>query len=335
MKKDSGANIIFTAEELGIRGADCLGNELSTLKVAEVKFNGVVNVDYLDGYMLTNAPDGTYEVTFTATDRYGFTASKTITVIVGELPPEITVINTDNYVDSDTIIMFTNNGIADYLTVTGHGGDLSVTWRVIKNGVEELTSVNSITVSAGEFYEVYVTATEENTTSKSYILFADSALKGVLKTLNGKIVTAASGIQYVNCDGEVVFGVNTGKISEVVTDGNTEICLSDVTTSLQFFLPYATETGVSISFSLRIEGSFEGAGALITIGEKTIGEKTITVSDVGKDVAVAYDSVAWFPSEASGVPGMMFTLDSVTASELFLSDPNAKIYIDNIIIRAA
>ena len=103
-----------------------------------------------------------------------------------------------------------------------------------------------------------------------------------------------------------------------------------MTTGLQFFLPYATETGVSISFSLRIEGSFEGAGALITIGEKTI-----TVSDVGKDVAVAYGSVAWFPSEASGVPGMMFTLDSVTASELFLSDPNAKIYIDNIIIRAA
>ena len=331
VKKDSGANIIFTAEELGIRGADCLGNELSTLKVAEVKFNGVVNVDYLDGYMLTNAPDGTYEVTFTATDRYGFTASKTITVIVGELPPEITVINTDNYVDSDTIIMFTDNGIADYLTVTGHGGDLSVTWRVIKNGVEELTSVNSITVRAGEYYEVYVTATEENVSSKSYILFADSALNDVLKTLNGKIETAESGIQYVSCDGEIAFGINNaGKISEAITDGNTEICLSGVTTGLQFFLPYATETSVSISFSLRIEGTFEGEGALVTIGEETV-----TVVDVGKEVVVAYNSAAWFPSDVSGVPGIMFTLDSVTVSELFLSDSNAKIYIDNIVIRAA
>ena len=50
---------------------------------------------------------------------------------------------------------------------------------------------------------------------------------------------------------------------------------------------------------------------------------------------VAYNSAAGFPSDASGVPGIMFTLDSVTVSDLFLSDPNAKIYIDNIVIRAA
>ena len=182
----------------------------------------------------------------------------------------------------------------------------------------------------GEYYEVYVTATEENVSSKSYILFADSALNGVLKTLNGKIETAKSGIQYVRCDGEIAFGINAGKISEAITDGNTEICLSDVTTGLQFFLPYATETSVSISFSLRIEGTFEGEGALVTIGEETV-----TVVDVGKEVVVAYNSAAWFPSDASGVPGIMFTLDSVTVSDLFLSDSNAKIYIDNIVIRAA
>lgn len=330
VEKDSGANIIFTAEELGIRGADCLGNELSSLKVTEVKFNGVVNAGYIDGYTLANAPEGIYEITFTATDRYGSTATKTITVIVGKIPPEISVTNTDNYVNSDTVITFTDNGITDYLTITGHGGDLSVTWRVIKNGVEELTSVNSITVRAGEYYEVYVTATEENVSSKSYILFADSALSDVLKTLNGKIETAASGIQYVSCDGEIAFGINAGKISEAITDGNTEIYLSGVTKGLQFFLPYATETSVSISFSLRIEGTFEGEGALVTIGEETV-----KVVDVGKEVVVAYNSVAWFPSDASGVPGIMFTLDSVTVSELFLSDSNAKIYIDNIVIRAA
>ena len=330
VEKDSGANIIFTAEELGIRGADCLGNELSSLKVTEVKFNGVVNAGYIDGYTLANAPEGIYEITFTATDRYGSTATKTITVIVGKIPPEISVTNTDNYVNSDTVITFTDNGITDYLTVTGHGGDLSVTWRVIKNGVEELTSVNSITVRAGEYYEVYVTATEENVSSKSYILFADSALNDVLKTLNGKIETAASGIQYVSCDGEIAFGINAGKISEAITDGNTEIYLSGVTTGLQFFLPYATATSVSISFSLRIEGTFEGEGALVTIYEETV-----TVVDVGKEVVVAYNSTPWFSSDLSGVPGIMFTLDSVTVSELFLSDSNAKIYIDNIVIRAA
>ena len=335
VEKDSGANIIFTAEELGIRGTDCLGNELSSLKVTEVKFNGVVNAGYIDGYTLANAPEGIYEITFTATDRYGSTATKTITVIVGKIPPEISVTNTDNYVNSDTVITFTDNGITDYLTVTGHGGDLSVTWRVIKNGVEELTSVNSITVRAGEYYEVYVTATEENVSSKSYILFADSALKDVLKTLNGKIETAASGIQYVSCDGEIAFGINAGKISEAITDGNTEICLSGVMTGLQFFLPYATVTSVSISFSLRIEGTFEGEGALVTIYEGEEPVKVVDVVDVGKEVVVAYNSTAWFPSDASGVPGIMFTLDSVTVSDLFLSDSNAKIYIDNIVIRAA
>lgn len=329
VEKDSGANIIFTAEELGIRGADYLGNELSSLKVTEVKFNGVVNAGYIDGYTLANAPEGIYEITFTATDRYGSTATKTITVIVGKIPPEISVTNTDNYVNSDTVITFTDNGITDYLTVTGHGGDLSVTWRVIKNGVEELTSVNSITVRAGEYYEVYVTATEENVSSKSYILFADSALNDVLKTLNGKIETAESGIQYVSCDGEIAFGINNaGKISEAITDGNTEICLSGVTTGLQFFLPYATVTSVSISFSLRIEGTFEREGALVTIE----GEEPVIVVDVGKEVVVAYISTAWFSSD---LPGVMFTLDSVTVSELFLSDSNAKIYIDNIVIRAA
>ncbi len=62
------------------------------------------------------------------------------------------------------------------------------------------------------------------------------------------------------------------------------------------------------------------------------GEEPVIVVDVGKEVVVAYISTAWFSSD---LPGVMFTLDSVTVSELFLSDSNAKIYIDNIVIRAA
>ena len=94
--------------------------------------------------------------------------------------------------------------------------------------------------------------------------------------------------------------------------------------------PNSGEQSVSISYTLRIEGTFTQSGDLLKIGNTTV-----TAEDVGKNIAIQYTSVAWFPPEASGVAGYYFTLDSDIVQDLFLSDPNAKIYIDNIIIRAA
>lgn len=76
VKKDSGANITFTATEFGVSGEDYLGNEIKELKVTEVKLNDTVKAEYTDGYALNNAPDGTYKITFTATDRYGMQTTK-------------------------------------------------------------------------------------------------------------------------------------------------------------------------------------------------------------------------------------------------------------------
>ena len=188
VKKDSGETLTFTAAALGVSGADAFGNELASFKVTAVTFNDEVNSAYVDGYALTNAPDGTYKVTFTATDRYGLTTAKTIAVIVGELPPDITVTNIDNYVSAGTAIALGNSGITDYVTVTARGGGTaSVSYRVVKNGAEEMSVGGSLTVEAGAYYEVYITATEGTASSRSYILFADSSLGGVLKTMNGNV----------------------------------------------------------------------------------------------------------------------------------------------------
>ncbi len=331
VKKDSGANITFTAAEFGVSGEDYLGNELKELKVTEVKFNDTVQAEYTDGYVLNNAPDGTYKITFTATDRYGMQTTKTVTVIVGELPPEITVTNIDNYVASSTAVALGENGIANYLSVQGNGGgNVSVSYRVMKNGSEEIANAQSITVGAGEYYEIFVTATESNATSRSYILFAESSLSGVLKTLNGN-VEAVNG-EYIRYNGAVALKVVNGNISGMVSsNGNTEICLSGVKSGLQLFFPYATSVGLTVSFTVRVEGTFAEEGDLISMDNAF----NVTAADAGKNIAVTYSSSSWFPPEAFGIDGLYSTLDSITVSELFLSDANAKIYIDNIVIKAA
>lgn len=331
VKKDSGANITFTAAEFGVSGEDYLGNELKELKVTEVKFNDTVKAEYTDGYALNNAPDGTYKITFTATDRYGMQTTKTVTVIVGELPPEITVTNIDNYVASGTAVALGENGIANYLSVQGNGGgNVSVSYRVMKNGSEEIANAQSITVGAGEYYEIFVTATESNATSRSYILFAESSLSGVLKTLNGNIETVNN--EYIRYNGAVALKVVNGNISGMVSsNGNTEICLSGVKSGLQLFFPYATSVGLTVSFTVRVEGTFAEEGDLISMDNAF----NVTAADAGKNIAVTYSSSSWFPPEAFGIDGLYSTLDSITVSELFLSDANAKIYIDNIVIKAA
>jgi hypothetical protein len=331
VKKDSGANITFTAAEFGVSGEDYLGNELKELKVTEVKFNDTVKAEYTDGYALNNAPDGTYKITFMATDRYGMQTTKTVTVIVGELPPEITVTNIDNYVASGTAVALGENGIENYLSVQGNGGgNVSVSYRVMKNGSEEIANAQSITVGAGEYYEIFVTATESNATSRSYILFAESSLSGILKTLNGNIETVNN--EYIRYNGAVALKVVNGNISGMVSsNGNTEICLSGVKSGLQLFFPYATSVGLTVSFTVRVEGTFAEEGDLISMDNAF----NVTAADAGKNIAVTYSSSSWFPPEAFGIDGLYSTLDSITVSELFLSDANAKIYIDNIVIKAA
>ncbi len=331
VKKDSGADITFTATAFGVSGEDYLGNELKELKVTEVKFNDTVKAEYTDGYALNNASDGTYKITFTATDRYGMQTTKTVTVIVGELPPEITVTNIDNYVASGTAVALGENGIENYLSVQGNGGgNVSVSYRVMKNGSEEIANAQSITVGAGEYYEIFVTATEGNATAKSYILFAESSLSGVLKTLNGNIETVNN--EYIRYNGAVALKVFNGNISGMVSsNGNTEICLSGVESGLQLFFPYDTSVGLTVSFTVRVEGTFASEGDLISMDNAF----NVTVADAGKNIAVTYSSSSWFPPEAFSIDGLYSTLDSITVSELFLSDANAKIYIDNIIVKAA
>lgn len=330
VKKDSGANITFTAAEFGVSGEDYLGNELKELKVTEVKLNDTVKAEYTDGYALNNAPDGMYKITFTATDRYGMQTTKTVTVIVGELPPDITVTNIDNYVAPGTAVALGENGIENYLSVQGNGGNVSVSYRVMKNGSEEIANAQSITVGAGEYYEIFVTATEGNATSRSYILFAESSLSGVLKTLNGNIETVNN--EYIRYNGAVALKVFNGNISGMVSsNGNTEICLSGVKSGLQLFFPYDTSVGLTVSFTVRVEGTFASEGDLISMDNAF----NVTVADVGKNVAVTYSTSSWFPPEAFVIDGLYSTLDSITVSELFLSDANAKIYIDNIIVKAA
>lgn len=330
IKQDSGTGITFTAEALGMIGEDYLGNELADLKVTEVKFNDEVNAAYTDGYELTAAPDGVYKIKFTGTDRYGMTADLTITVKVGSTPPEITATRIDNYVAAATVITLTKTGIANYLTVTAED-DYTLSYRVMKNGAEEVANASSITVGAGEYYEVYVTATSGSKTSNGYILFAESSLNGVLKTLNGGTEVLNSGVNHCKQNGQVSFSSNAGKM-EIVTnpDGSASLCLGDIKSGLQFFLPYSEVTGVNVSFTLRIEGEFEGSGDLLTIGSTTV-----TTAQVGQTIAVNYDSASWFGGDNIGFSvNDHFTLDSVTVSELLSSCKNVKIYIDNIIVRA-
>lgn len=330
IKQDSGTGITFTAEALGMIGEDYLGNELADLKVTEVKFNDEVNAAYTDGYELTAAPDGVYKIKFTGTDRYGMTADLTITVKVGSTPPEITATRIDNYVAAATVITLTKTGIANYLTVTAED-DYTLSYRVMKNGAEEVANASSITVGAGEYYEVYVTATSGSKTSNGYILFAESSLNGVLKTLNGGTEVLNSGVNHCKQNGQVSFSSNAGKM-EIVTnpDGSASLCLGDIKSGLQFFLPYSEVTGVNVSFTLRIEGEFEGSGDLLTIGSTTV-----TTAQVGQTIAVNYDSASWFGGDNIGFSvNDHFTLDSVTVSELLSSSKNVKIYIDNIIVRA-
>ena len=176
-------------------------------------------------------------------------------------------------------------------------------------------------MGAGEYYEIFVTATEGNATSRSYILFAESSLSGVLKTLNGNIETVNN--EYIRYNGAVALKVFNGNISGMVSsNGNTEICL---------FFPYDTTVGLTVSFTVRVEGTFASEGDLISMDNAF----NVTVADVGKNVAVTYSTTSWFPPEAFAIDGLYSTLDSITVSELFLSDANAKIYIDNIIVKAA
>lgn len=200
----------------------------------------------------------------------------------------------------------------------------------MKNGSEEIANAQSITVGAGEYYEIFVTATEGNATAKSYILFAESSLSGVLKTLNGNIETVNN--EYIRYNGAVALKVFNGNISGMVSsNGNTEICLSGVESGLQLFFPYDTSVGLTVSFTVRVEGTFASEGDLISMDNAF----NVTVADAGKNIAVTYSSSSWFPPEAFSIDGLYSTLDSITVSELFLSDANAKIYIDNIIVKAA
>ena len=117
----------------------------------------------------------------------------------------------------------------------------------------------------------------------------------------------------------------------VSSNGNTEMCLSGVESGLQLFFPYDTSVGLTVSFTVRVEGTFASEGDLISMDNAF----NVTVADAGKNIAVTYSSSSWFPPEAFSIDGLYSTLDSITVSELFLSDANAKIYIDNIIVKAA
>lgn len=337
IKQDSGTGITFTAEALGVSGEDYLGNALAELKVTQVLFNDEVNAAYVDGYELQNAPDGIYKVTFTGTDRYGMTANVTVTVKVGSTPPEITAEHVDNYVDAGTEIALTQTGIANHLTVTAED-DYSLSYRVMKNGAEEVANASSITIGAGEYYEVYVTATSGDKQSTGYILFAESSLNGVLKTLNGGTEIFDQAGLHCKQDGQFVFSTNAKK-AEVVTnsDGSSSLCLSNIESGLAFFLPFASSTSVSVSFTLRIEGEFEGSGDLLTF---KVGETTyfnVTSDQVGQTITVNYSSATWVgppDNDMFAISGVYFTFDSLTVSELLASGTNVKIYIDNIIVRA-
>ena len=161
-------------------------------------------------------------------------------------------------------------------------------------------------------------------------MFADTSLNGILKTLNGNIEAVNN--EYIRYSGAVALKVVNGNIAGVVSsNGNTEICLSGVKTGLQLFFPYAESVGLTVSFTVRVEGTFAGEGTLVSMENGF----DVTATEVGKNIAVTYSSSSWFPPDAFGIDGLYSTLDSITVSDLFLTDANAKIYIDNIIIRAA
>lgn len=197
----------------------------------------------------------------------------------------VTCAAVDNYVAAGTKVSLTSNGIAGYLSVTGTTA-FDFSYRVFKNGTE-VPEATEFTVGAGEYYEVYVTAESSlGSTVKRYLLFADSALQGVLKTLNGNGLTAEGPSQYeqgVKKDGayEMFF---YPFVVETVTDeyGNGMIkARLGQDTDGQIMIGGLAEgaTDLTGSFTFRVEGDTSLPAETVLF--KLCGH-TVTVADIGK-----------------------------------------------------
>lgn len=197
----------------------------------------------------------------------------------------VTTAAVDNYVAAGSKISLTSTGIAGYLSVTGTTA-FDFSYRVCKNGTE-VPGATEFTVGEGEYYEVYVTAESSlGGTLKRYLLFADSALQGALKTMNGSGLTAEGPSQYEQ--GVMKNGAYQmffyPFVVEVVTDdyGNGMIkARLGLDSAAQIMIGGLAEGASDLtgSFTFRVEG--ETSLPAETVLFKLCGH-TVTVADIGK-----------------------------------------------------
>jgi uncharacterized RmlC-like cupin family protein len=189
----SGAtNVPLTATGLGLSATDVFGAPVTNFAFTQFDhFAGDDTTSLLGqvsfGDTIPSVADGVYTVTVRATDKWGNYSDVVLTVTVGDadyFAPDITAQTPDSAKAAGSVVALSPGGLN--LTITDNVAVTSTTYTVYKNlgaGVAAKTSVftnvtsGDITVEAGYYYEVYITATDAaGNSATKYVLIRDSAL---------------------------------------------------------------------------------------------------------------------------------------------------------------